>query len=53
METALTIGMVVAALVTGVLLLLRMNRHATKQENRISLLTAGVFLLLLALDRVW
>lgn len=53
METVLTIGLIIAAVVTGVLLLVRTNRDATKQEKRISLIIAAAFLVLLVLDRVW
>lgn len=44
METVLTIGLIIAAVVTGVLLLVRTNRDATKQEKRITLIIAAVFL---------
>ena len=52
METVLTIVLVIAAAVTGVLLLVRTNRDATKQEKRITLIIAAVFLVLLVVDRV-
>lgn len=47
----LTALLVVAAVATGVLLLVRLNRHATAQENRISLVILAVFLVLLVVDR--
>ncbi len=53
METVLTIMLIIAAVGTGALLLVRANRDATKQENRITLIIAAVFLVLLVLDRVW
>jgi hypothetical protein len=52
-QTVLTIGLIIAAVVTGVLLLVRTNRDATSQDKRISLVIAAVFLVLLVLDRVW
>jgi FtsH-binding integral membrane protein len=49
----LTVLLVGLAIATGFLLLVRTNRHATAAENRITVIIAVVFVVLLAVDRVW
>lgn len=49
----LTVLLVALAIATGVLLLVRTNRHATVAENRITVVVAVAFIALLALDPVW